>query len=77
MLEGRVFQFKWGTRRELLDTWHHMNELYPNKLTGNVYGKRPIEFALSDFGSPKGVLEDSSLQSGVWLFEVDVSDDAS
>jgi hypothetical protein len=69
MLKGRVFQFRWGTRRELLDTWRHMAELYPGELTGLVYGRRPMGFELADYGEPFGVKEDSSLQEGVWLFE--------
>ena len=74
MLTGRVYQFKWGTRRELIDTWRHMNELYPDELSGKVYGSRPMKFELSDYGEPFGVKEEKTIQPGTWLFALKEED---
>ena len=59
MLSGKMWQYTWGSRRELVDVYHYLKEKYP--LTGVVYGKRPMF----------GIREDRSLPPGVWLFETE------
>ncbi len=59
MLEGKMWVYQWGSRRELVDVYHYLKEKYP--LTGVVYGKRPIF----------GVVEEKTIQPGCWLFETE------
>lgn len=57
-LEGKMWAYSWGTRRELLDVYRYLKEFYP--LTGVVYGRKGMF----------GVREDKSLPHKVWLWEV-------
>jgi len=60
MLTGKVWQYQWGTRRELVETWHYLQELYPGMLSGEVYGRAKIF----------GVIEDKNVPPSTWLFEL-------
>jgi len=58
-LEGKAYQYRRGSKRELKDVTEYMMGLHPN-LTGKVYGSKHM----------KGVLWDKSVPKGVWLFTV-------
>ena len=60
MLEGKAYQYQWGSERELKDVTEYMMELHPN-LTGKVYGREHM----------RGVLWDKSVPKGCWLFETE------
>ena len=59
MLEGKAYQYQWGSERELKDVIEYMMELHPS-LTGKVYGRKHM----------KGVSWDKSVPKGLWIFEV-------
>ena len=52
-----MWQYKWGSRRELVETYRELRLKFA--LSGEVYGRNKIF----------GVTEDKSIQEGVWLFE--------
>ena len=60
MLEGKAYQYQWGSERELKDVTEYMMEIHPN-LTGKVYASQHMQ----------GVLWDRSVPKGVWLFETE------
>ena len=51
-----MWQWAWGSRRELVETYYYLRELRP--ITRVIYSRE---------GS-LGVREDKSLPNGVWLF---------
>ena len=56
MLSGKMWQFKEGTRKELVNVYYYLKGIYP--ITDKVYGRRPIF----------GVIEEKTMPPGVWLF---------
>ena len=62
MLEGIMWQYQWGSRRELVEVYYYLREFHA--LSRNVYAKEWIF----------GVREDRSLPPGVWLFETTPED---
>lgn len=65
MLRGKMWVQQWGTRRELVETYRYLKELYPEeKFSGEVYAREGMF----------GVREDKTLPRNTWLFET-VSED--
>jgi len=60
MLTGRAYQYQWGSKRELSDTWRYMKDTYGDIFTGEVYASQHM----------RGVKWDKSVAPGVWMFEV-------
>ena len=56
-----MWAYNWGTRRELLDVYRYLKELYPSTLTGVVYAREGMF----------GVREWKSLPPKTWLFETE------
>jgi hypothetical protein len=59
MLVGVMWQYRWGSRRELRDTYRELRQFH--NLTGTCYGREGMF----------GVREDRSLPPGTWLFETE------
>ena len=57
---GKMWVYQWGSKRELVETYRYLKELYPGLLTGKVYARE----------GRFGVTERKTLPANTWVFQI-------